>query len=57
MKKALLVVFMVTLAVCLMTTGAQAEKKFLRMASGPQGGVLVPFGRGNDVHRGEKPWH
>ena len=44
MKKALLVVFMVALAVCLMTPGAQAEKKFLRMVSGPQGGSWYPLG-------------
>ena len=44
MKKALLVVFMVSLAVCLMAPGAQAEKKFLRMFSGPEGGSWYPLG-------------
>jgi TRAP transporter TAXI family solute receptor len=44
MKKALLVVFMVTLAVCLMAPGVQAKKKFLRMVSGPQGGSWYPLG-------------
>jgi hypothetical protein len=44
MKKVLLVGFMVMLAVCLMTPGAQAKKKFLRMASGPQGGSWYPLG-------------
>ena len=44
MKKALLVGFMVMLAVCLMTPGVQAEKKFLRMVSGPQGGSWYPLG-------------
>ena len=44
MKKALLVVFMVSLAVCLIAPGAQAEKKFLRMFSGPEGGSWYPLG-------------
>ena len=44
MKKALLIVFMVSLAVCLIVPGAQAEKKFLRMFSGPEGGSWYPLG-------------
>ena len=44
MKKALLIVFMVSLAVCLIAPGAQAEKKFLRMFSGPEGGSWYPLG-------------
>jgi TRAP transporter TAXI family solute receptor len=44
MKKALLVVFMVMLTVCLTAPGAHAEKKFLRMFSGPEGGSWYPLG-------------
>ena len=44
MKKALLIGFMVTLAVCLVSPSVYAGKKFLRMVSGPQGGSWYPLG-------------
>ena len=44
MKKALLAVFMVVLAVFLVSPSVYAGKKFLRMVSGPQGGSWYPLG-------------
>ncbi len=44
MKKSLLAVFMVVLAVFLVSPSVYAGKKFLRMVSGPQGGSWYPLG-------------
>lgn len=43
-KKLVVVACVVAVAVCLSVTGAQAEMKFLRMFSGPEGGSWYPLG-------------
>ena len=44
LRKVMIMAFCAALAICLAAPAAHADKKFLRMFSGPEGGSWYPLG-------------
>jgi TRAP-type uncharacterized transport system substrate-binding protein len=55
-KRSLFVTLALALALCLAAPAAAADKEFLRMFSGPEGGSWYPLGLGHDEHPRKKNW-